>query len=65
MTRNQNHTKITDHEGIAHSRQGIRSPKILPQRPDQPAKPFESTTDAFANALLSAKPDETNAQIEL
>ncbi len=66
MTRNQDHqTEIADHARIAHSREGMRSPKILPQAPNQPAKPFQSTTDASANTLLSATTDETNAQIDL
>ncbi len=66
MTRYQgHHTEITDHECIARSRQGKRSPRILPPGPDQSVKPFESTTDASPNALLSATTNETNAQIDL
>ena len=66
MTRNRDHpTEITDHEGIARSREEMRSPKILPPGPDQLAKPLESTTGASANPLASAATDETNAQTDL
>ena len=66
MTRNQDHqTEITDHEGIARSRESMRSPEILPAAPDQPAKPFDSTTDASAIAPASAATDQTNAQTDL
>ena len=66
MTRNQHHqTEITDHEAIAGSREGVRSPRILPPGPDQPAKPFQSTPDAFAIAPASAAAAQTNAQTDL
>lgn len=44
MTRNQDpRTEITDHEGIARSRQGMRSPRTLSPAPNQPAKPLQCT----------------------
>ena len=66
MTRNQDQqTAITDHECIARSREGTRSPKIPPPGPNHPAKPFDGTTDASESAPLSAATDETMAKTDL
>ena len=66
MTRNQHHhTKIKDHECIAHSREGMRSAKFLPPGPDCTAKPFDGNTHASASAPVSAATDQRRAQIDL
>jgi len=65
MTRNQRHTKIKDHECIAHSREAMRSPKFLPPGPDCTAKPLDGTKDASASAPVSAETDQRRPNIHL
>ncbi len=65
MTRNQHHTKIKDQECIAHSREAMRSAKILPSGPDQPAKPFDGNKDASEWAPVLTATDDTGAHIHL